>query len=62
MEAPVKKLEVQTWLNRPAIVKAGKPGLENLTESNEEMDEVVEVEKMVLDTESVIPLLPQDEG
>lgn len=49
LEPPVKKLEIQTWLNRPAIVKAGKPTLENLIERNETGDELRCVEEMVLD-------------
>ena len=47
-EPIAKKLDIQKWLNRPGIVKAGTPNLQNLAEGVEEDgDELTEVEKVV---------------
>lgn len=49
LEPATKKIEVQTWLNRPAIVKAGKPTLENLAEGIEEAGEDLKMVEMLVE-------------
>jgi hypothetical protein len=49
LEPVTKKIEVQTWLNRPAIVKAGKPTLENLAEGIEEAGEDLRLVEMMVE-------------
>jgi hypothetical protein len=49
LEPATRKIEVQTWLNRPAIVKAGKPTLENLAEGIEEAGEDLKMVEMLVE-------------